>query len=254
MKVRELYNYLNNCFPTSLSCDWDNDGLMCSASGDAEVKKALITLDVSESAVNYAIQNNFNVIISHHPMIFRKLGSVTDGNYVSQKIISAIKNDISVMSFHTRLDAACGGVNDVLADLLGLQNVEAFGPEGEKMGRVGVIQGSMQLSDFAKKVKEVLKSPAVLLSGNKPVSKVALLGGDGKDFVGEAIAVGADTYVSGRISYNIMADASEMGINLIEAGHYYTEQPVCRMLLDKIQDEFPSLTLEIFESNNIEVI
>ena len=227
---------------------------MCSASGDTEVKKALITLDVSEEAVNYAIQNNFNVIISHHPMIFRKLGSITDGNYVSRKVISAIKNDISVISFHTRLDAACGGVNDVLADLLGLQNVEPFGPEGEKMGRVGVISENMQLSDFAKHIKKVLKSPAVLFSGNKPVRKVALLGGDGKDFVTEAISVGADTYVSGRISYNIMAEASEMGINLIEAGHYYTEQPVCQMLLDKLHDAFPSITLEIFESNNIEVI
>ena len=159
------------------------------------------------------------------------------------------------MSFHTRLDAVESGVNDVLAEKLSIKNAVPFGPAGEEIGRIGELDAPMSLSDFCEKVKKALSAPFVLCADSgMPVRKVALLGGDGKDFVQSAINAGADTYISGRISYNVMAEAPEMGINLIEAGHFYTEDPVCVRLADLVREASPDINAEIFNSNEIKVI
>ena len=108
MKTRELYNKLEERIPRSLSCQWDNDGLMCCPDGNKEVKRVLIALDVTGAVVDYAKNNGYDVIISHHPFIFNGLKSVDDEGYISAKLISLIKSDIAVISFHTRLDAVEG--------------------------------------------------------------------------------------------------------------------------------------------------
>lgn len=255
MKVIELYRYLDAAIPSSLSCDWDNDGLMCCADTEKEVKKVLIALDITENIVEKAIAGGFDLIISHHPMIFKKIGAVEPTIGSARKSIKLIKNNISAMSFHTRLDALCGGVNDLLCEKLGVKNATAFGPEDEEMGRIGTIDAPMTLDDFCLKVKNVLKAPIILSSNSgKSVHRVALLGGDGKDFVQAAIKAGADTYLSGRISYNIMVEAPEIGINLIEAGHFYTEDPVCEFLAKLVKNASPDMETEIITSNEIKVI
>ena len=253
MNVKELYSYLDELFPGSLSCEWDNDGLMYAAELSKEVKRILVTLDVSETAVEYAAKNDFDVIISHHPLIFKPLKSIrADRN---SKIVNIIKNDIAVMSFHTRLDAADGGVNDNFAELLELSNVMPFGPDGEMMGRVGDLCTEMSIDGFANKLKSALGCEKVLVaSAGSPVKKVALLGGDGKDFVRSAILCGADTYVTGRMSYNIMVEAREMGINLVEAGHFYTEDHICERIRKIIADLSPDIYTEHFSSNDIKII
>lgn len=255
MNVKELYRYLDLKIPSSLSCDWDNDGLMCCPDSKREVKKVLITLDITERAVKYAVDGKFDLIISHHPLIFKKIRSFDVEEAPSRKLLELIKNDISAFSFHTRLDALEGGVNDVLAEKLHLKEIRPFGPEGEKMGRIGVLDKEVTLKEFCSQIKNTLSSPMVLFadSGRK-VKKVALLGGDGKDFVAAAISEGADTYLSGRISYNIMAEASETGINLIEAGHFFTENPVCKMMEVLIKEAVCGVETEIFCSNEIKVI
>ena len=255
MKTIELYKYLNDAIPSSLSCDWDNDGLMCSGDTEKEVKKVLIALDITEKVVEKAANEGFDVIISHHPMIFKKIGAVEPTVASAKKAITLIKNDISAMSFHTRLDALTGGVNDVLCKKIGIKNALPFGPADEEMGRIGTLDTPMELDDFCKNLKNALGAPFVLASScGKKVHKVALLGGDGKDFAGAAIMSGADTYISGRISYNIMVDAPEMGINLIEAGHYFTEAPVCEFLSELVKKADEKIQTEIFNSNEIKVI
>lgn len=255
MKIIDLYKILDSEIPSSLSCDWDNDGLMCCGDPQREVKKVLIALDITEKTVKKAVEGGFDAIISHHPMIFKKIGAVEPSICSAKKAITLIKNDISAMSFHTRLDALCGGVNDILCHKLGLSNTFPFGPEGEKMGRIGILDAPISLEEFCKKVKSALGVPMVLCSGSgKNVFRVALLGGDGKDFVNEAIEHGADTYLSGRIGYNIMAEAPETDINLIEAGHFYTENPVCHFLAELIENVAPNIETEIFNSNEIKVI
>ena len=253
MNVKELYTYLDNRFPASLSCEWDNDGLMYASSLSKEVKRVLVTLDVSESAVEYASENSFDVILSHHPLIFKPLKSIREDR--NRKIVNVIKNDITVMSFHTRLDAAKGGVNDNFAALLKLSDVKPFGPCGEELGRIGSLPFEMDIDTFAKYVKSALGSKMVLAaSAGKNIKTVALLGGDGKDFVTSAIECGADAYISGRISYNIMEEAREMGINLIEAGHFYTEDHICEVLQEIIQELDQNIYTEHFCSNEIKTI
>lgn len=254
--VAQLYKYLNEKIPTSLSCEWDNDGLMCCPDSEKQVERVLIALDITERVVDYAISKNFDVIISHHPLIFKKIGQINEGIATSRKAIKLISNGISAMSFHTRLDAVSGGVNDILAKKLGLltDSICAFGPEGEKIGRIGCLKVPVELKDFCEDIKRALGCKGVLAcSSGKKVFRVALLGGDGKDFVDLAKKEGADTYVSGRISYNIMSEAPENGMNLVEAGHFFTEDPVCSVLYDIVHDFSPEIFTEHISSNEISV-
>lgn len=252
MTLKELYDYLEEKMPPSLREDWDNDGMMCCPDTKAEVKRVLVSLDVTEEIVDYAIDRGFDLIISHHPLIFRPISSVTDSGNVSRKVIKLIESGVSVFSFHSRADKAVGGVNDILCDLLGIFNAETFG-EGA-LGRVGEIDEEIALEDFVYRVKQTLGSDMVRYSdGLNPVRRVAVVGGDGKDFVKSAIDAGADTYLSGRISYNMMVEAAEMGINLVEAGHYFTEQPVTDFFQELLIDFDPEMYVEIAVSNCIKM-
>ncbi len=251
MNVKELYEKFNSLIPKSLSCDWDNDGLMCSPDERREAEKILCVLDVTEGAVDYAVENGFDLIISHHPLIFNKLSALNSENHIAKKVLKLLKNGISVFSFHTRADMFDDGVNTRLASLLGLSKLERFGVGEELMGCVGFLPNPVEIAEFCVLIKEKLHAPVVLSGGSRSVYKVALLGGDGKDFVDAAIECGADTYLSGRISYNIMAEADEMGINLIEAGHYYTEFHITEMFAQYAKKFAPDVYTEIFENINI---
>ena len=253
MTVKELYDRLDEFIPEYLREAWDNDGIMCSADTSAEVNRVLVTLDVTEPVIDYAIEGEFDLIISHHPLIFKPLSSLTDEGHISRKVIKLIESGISVFSFHTRADKVEGGVNDILADLVGVYDTMTFGEGG--LGRIGEIEEECSLEDFAGTVKLSLGADSVRFAdAYNPVKRVALVGGDGKDFVKDAIAHGADTYLSGRISYNIMEEALEMGINLIEAGHFYTEQPICSYFAELVTKIDAGISTEIANSNLIRVV
>ena len=254
MKVSELYAFLNQRIPKSLSCEWDNDGLMCCPDPERRVRRVLVVLDITEDLVDVAVKERCDVILSHHPLVFRPIKALTTDAGAPRKLMKLVKNGIAAMSFHTRLDAVRGGVNDVLAGLLGLQNVEDFGPEGEKMGRIGTIAAPCDIDEFAAHVKEVLGAPAILVSGEGKVSRVAVLGGNGDDFIDAALAAGADTFVSGRLGYHPMTDAPEVGIKLIEAGHYFTEQPVLSVLESLVKQADSDVEVLRMGSNVIRAI
>lgn len=252
MTFYELYKTLCESYPEELRCEWDNDGIMCSDCLDREVKRVLVSLDVTESTVNFACENGYDTIISHHPLVFRSQKALTPLSYTQNKLIMLIKNGVGVMSFHTRLDAAKGGVNDVLSSLLGLKNV--FVDPTDEIGRIGYLEKEIEICEFAKDVKAALSCPFVLYSGSKKVSKVYVVGGDGKDLIENAIANGCDTIVTGRASYNTAVDACDMGINVAEAGHFYTENPVCTALAEKIKSIDNNIEIDIFNSNAINYI
>ena len=253
MTVKELYKILNEKIPSSLSCEWDNDGLMCCPDGERAIRRALVALDVTDAVVDAAIEGQYDVIVSHHPFIFKGLKSINDENYIAEKAVKLIKRGISVFSFHTRLDALDGGVNDCLCALLSLENVSAFGEGG--IGRVGDLKKPTSAEELALTVKEVLGADGVLLAeANKECRRVAVLGGEGGDDIGAAIAAGADTYISGRLGYHAMTDAPDMGINLIEAGHFYTENPVCTVLVEMICEADPTIACDTYHSNKIKLI
>ncbi len=251
MTFYELYRKIDEKFPPSLSCDWDNDGIMCAPNLEKRVESILISLDVTDEVIDYAIKNGFDTIISHHPLIFKPQKAISPLNYTQDKLIKLIKNDINVMSFHTRLDAGKGGVNDTLAKCLSLKKVSE--DPNDLMGRVCDLEDEQVLEDFAKNVKDALNAPTVSYIGKKMVKRAYLCGGDGKDMILNAILCGADTLVTGNASYNSMLDAEEMGLNIIEAGHFYTENPVCIALENIVKPILPSARIELYNSNKIKV-
>ena len=224
MKVLELYRALEERIPRTLSCPWDNDGLMLCPDGNAEVKKVLFTLDVTDEAVDYAMARRFDLIVSHHPMIFRPLKGIIDPKY-----LKLIQNGIAVMSFHTRLDAVEGGVNDVLASFFGLTDTARFTEDG--IGIIGTLPAALSAEALVSLVKTKLGSPKIeAILSNRPCFRLAVVGGDGKDFIEAAAQAGADAYLTGSMSYNSMTDGKTLGMTLLAAGHYETENPVLSRL------------------------
>ena len=246
--VRELYTYLDTQYPAALSCPWDNDGLMVCGDGGKEVRRVLCALDVTERVIDEAIEGGFDCILSHHPMIFKKMAAVNDGDFHGRRVIDLLSHGISVMSFHTRLDAVDGGVNDVLCGALGLTVTGKFGCDGEEIGRLAQTGSPMTLQAFCAQVKSTLRTPCLhVVSAKKPVSCVAVLGGDGKDDWQAALAAGADTYITGTMSYNTLLDAKAAGLNVIAAGHYYTEAPVMAAVAEKISAAFEGVEAVVSE-------
>ena len=253
MTVREVYNKLEERIPATLREPWDNDGLMVTADDSREVRRALVTLDVTEEVVDYAIANHFDLILSHHPLIFRPLGAINEDSHVARKVIRLIQHDIAVISMHTRADKVDGGVNDTLCDLLGIKEAIPFG-EGD-LGRIGTLDEEYNMEDFAYMLRTVLGAEGILVADACiPIQRVAVVGGDGKGYVAPALAAGADTYISGRIGYNVMTEAGEMGINLIEAGHFFTEQPLTTFFQSLLMRMDPEMYVEILDSNVIKLV
>ena len=258
MTIREFYAAMEAILPRSLSCDWDNDGISCAPDLDAPVKGILIALDPTEDAVDQAIESGCNVILTHHPMLFRGLKTVDGHDTGSRKVIRMIQSGITAMAFHTRLDAADGGVNDVLAARLGLTDVEPFGedgnPAGKPIGRVGNLPETMTADEFIQTVKTALDLPALLFAGcGKPVRRVAVLGGAGDDDVFAAVAAGADTYVTGELRYHQLCDAPYGEMNLIMAGHYHTEAPVLGYLAALCAGICPEVSVRVLNTTRVEV-
>ena len=255
MNAKELYAFLNEKIPPSLSCDWDNDGLMCCADESKEIKKVLIALDMTAEVIQRAIDEGYDLILSHHPLIFSPLKAVNPRDHIARRVIDLIRADVVAMSFHTRLDAVTGGVNDILAADLGLLNVEPFGDNGEAIGRIGTLKEPMPLADFARLVKNATGAAQVQFSdAGKVVSRVAVLGGSGSSDVKAAMKAGADTYVSGELKHSNLTDAPECGMNLIAAGHFYTENAVCERLKELVLEAIPEATVTVIKSDPVQYI
>ena len=249
MTVANIHSKLSELYPENLRCEWDNDGIMCTDDQEKEINSVLVALDVTEATVDYAIKNGFDLIISHHPLVFSSQKSLVPTNHTQRKLIKLIKAGVSVISYHTRLDAADGGVNDVLCSLLNLKNVSKDCIE--PVGRVGELKKPTELNKFVSDAKAALNTPFILYNGVKQVKKVYVVGGDGKDLISRAISMGADTLFTGRASYNTMIDASDLGLNIIEAGHFFTENPICKKICDDILSINSSIKTEIFSSYEI---
>ncbi len=249
MTTKELFCALEARIPRSLSADWDNDGLSCLPTEDKKVKRVLIALDATEAVVDRAIAGHFDVLLTHHPLLFRGVKALTAEQTVPRKLLKLARADVAAMSFHTRLDAVAGGVNDTFAEKLGLTDVCAFAPADEvECGRIGTLRTPMRADALAARVCDVLGIPTVLVAGEGEVRRVALLGGEGGDFVDAARRAGADAFVSGRIGYHRMLDGAEDGIVLIEAGHFATEVAVCRVLADMVHACDPNVYVERYET------
>ena len=255
MTVRELYAFLEEKMPRSLSCDWDNDGLMVCPDDTKEVRRVLVALDITAAVAEQAIKEGYDLVVSHHPLIFHPLKAVAPGEATVNKVIRLLTSGVSAMSFHTRLDAVTGGVNDVLANAIGLQNVTPFGKDGEEIGRIGTLSKPMPLKDFAALVKEVTGAPYVQISdAGKLVSRVAVLGGGGAGESGAAAAAGADTYLTGDLRHDQLTEAPERGMNMIAGGHFFTENLVCNRICEMLYEADANIKADIVNSYPAEFV
>jgi dinuclear metal center YbgI/SA1388 family protein len=251
MTRKELYAALCARIPPALSEPWDHDGAMCVANEEREVRRVLCTLDVTDAVIDLAVREKYDVILSHHPLIFHGVDALTEHDATARRLLRLVREDIAVYSFHTRLDAVEGGVNDTLASLLELQNVVPLGEGDTALGRVGSLASPISLGEFAEKVKTALGAPALnVLARSECVFRVAVVGGEGKDMIAAVKRAGADTYLSGRLGYHAMLDGE---VNLIEAGHYFTEKHVADVLSRMVNAIDPAIERAIYTPNSLAV-
>ena len=214
----------------------------------AAVKKILLALDPFEHVCREAAQWGADLLVTHHPLIFRPLPMVTDDAAITRGLMELVRHDISHICAHTNLDCAPGGVNDALAAALGLGNVEPLGAYGGMMRCGEVPQQSLEA--FLGFVKEKLHCDGLrYCDGGKPVHKVAVGGGSCSDGLYDAVLAGCDTFVTSDVKYNGFWDAKEQGLSIIDAGHFHTENPVVSVLASKIAAQFPEVEVKISETH-----
>ena len=246
IQVKQVLQCLEQAAPYELAESWDNVGLLV-GEPEAEVEGILCALDITEAVVEEAAERGCNLIVAHHPVIFTSVNRVTSDTVTGKILISMIRKGISGICMHTNMDCASEGVNDLLAASLGLTDVENMGAgENGNLGRVGNLPHEMTLEAFAKHVKLSLDAGGVrVANGGKPVQRVAVGGGACGKLMDYAVAKGADTFVIGDCSYDIMMKAHDIGLNLLDAGHFPTENPVARGFRDLIAEQFPNLRVEV---------
>ena len=246
--VADILQFIESIAPTELKAEWDNVGLLC-GSMQKEVKKILVALDPFTHVCQEAADWGADLLVTHHPLIFQPLSAVTDETTVGRAVMTLLANGIAAMNAHTNLDCADGGVNDTLAAALGLSNIEKVPADAEALLRQGNV-AQQDLDTFLSHVKTALQCPGLrYVSGGKPVGKVAVGGGSCGSALYEVIAAGCDTFVTADVKYNQFHDAKVQGINLIDAGHFCTENPVIPVLAKKLQAQFPALTVKISQTH-----
>ena len=253
--VNDILVFLETLAPRFMKMDWDNVGLLC-GSRSRVVTKILVALDPFEGVCREAVDFGAELIVTHHPLIFKALNTVTDETSVGRSIQLLCENRVSAINAHTNLDCAPGGVNDRLAASLGLSEIQVIDPmgtdeNGQEWGllRRGTAE-EQPLSTFLSTVKTALKCEGLrYVDAGKPVRKVAVGGGACASEIMDAVKAGCDTFVTSDVKYNQFWNASDLGLNLIDAGHFYTENPVTAYLAEKIAAAFPEVEVKISETH-----
>ena len=246
--VQQIYEEMQRIAPLALAESWDNPGLLVDCGG--EVSRVLVTLDITPEVVEEAARKGCGLIVSHHPVIFSPLKKLSGQDVAFQ----LVKSGISAICMHTNLDAAEGGVNEVLAGIFGMREMEAF---AEGCGRVGSIE-PVTVPELAKKAQKELASrcnqpfngPAVQVKfadTGKVVRRLAVISGAGGSLFEDAIAQGADCLLTGEANHHHAIDAKRLGLSLIAAGHYATEFPVTAAVAEKLRTAFPELEVLVSE-------
>ena len=269
VKIKQVVDALEHYAPLPLQEGYDNAGLQVGLTEAVEVSGALLCLDVTEAVVDEAIRKGCNLIVSHHPLIFRKLARISDENYVQRTVRKAIKNDITIVSMHTNMDAAKGGVNFKIAEKLGLRNLRFFGGEKEidgVKGGEGVIgeitdetdtlnADGIAADDLVLMLRERFQAECVQCNQllRRPIRKVALCGGAGSFLLDAAIAAGADAFITGEMHYHEFF-GHEQEIQICVIGHYQSEQFTSEIFRSIITEKCPGVKCEISEINTNPII
>jgi len=256
--LKDILDTLDRMAPFAAAEDWDNCGLQVGTLSQ-EIGKICVALDPSPMSLREAAGRGAQMLLTHHPLIFGPLRCIDRNAYPGSVISEALETGISVVSAHTNLDVARGGINDMLADLFGLQGVEVLekrvvplsGDLG--LGRVGDLAKPVTLSDMAERAKQVLgvERVRVLGHGSSSLHRVAVVGGSGGSMVSAASHRGADILITGDIGHHDARMAETVGLSLIDGGHFFTEKAALHLfsdsLLEKLREEGWNVALEKYE-------
>ena len=248
VKIKQVLSALEQFAPLPLQESWDNAGLQIGLT-EAEVSGALLCLDVTEKIVDEAIAKGCNLVVSHHPLLFRGLKQVSDANDVQRTVRKAIKHDICVISMHTNMDNARGGVNFKIAEKLGAAVLNGSAVEEKVPMVLAELPESMQAEDFISLVKDRFGVKCALCNEllRRPLKKIAICGGAGDFMLDEAIAKGADAFITGEMHYHVFF-GHEQEIQICVIGHYESEQFTSEIFKEIIQRECPGVRCEIAET------
>ena len=259
MKIKQVLSALEQFAPLPLQESWDNAGLQLGLT-EAEVSGALLCLDVNEKIVDEAIEKGCNLIVSHHPLLFRGLKQICGADYIQRCVIKAIKHDIDVVSMHTNMDNALGGVNWKIAERLDLQACRFFAQktvEGIEAGSgvIGELSSAMDARRFIELVKNRFGTECAMCNEllKRPVKKVAICGGAGDFLLPDAISEGADAFITGEMHYH-QYFGYEQKIQICVIGHYQSEQFTMELFRDIIAKNCPHVRTEIAETNTNPIV
>ncbi len=242
MLLKDITAKLDITLKPNLAYEWDNVGL-CIGELSSEVKTALVTLEINEFVIQEAIEKKADLIISHHPLIFKPIKTVIDSELKGSMILKLIKNSINVYVAHTNFDILEGGLNDYVASLIGLKNVDKLAFDNEEgIGRYGILSNPMSLDEFADYIKTKLEIDNLRLidGGNKIISKVGLVTGSGIEYATDAFRLDCDVYLTGDIKYHDAQDWLLKGMNIIDIGHYGSEIHFRENMINLLEKEIDS--------------
>lgn len=249
--VGEVFSFLQEKAPFELQAGFDNSGFLVGRE-NAAVSKILVALDITESVVHEAAEQGAQLIVSHHPVIFDGAKTVTDQTETGRIVLLMAEKGIAAICAHTNLDAVEGGVNEALALRLGLTDIDQLHQDGVDqhgkpygIGRVGFVP-KQPLYDFAMAVKQLLGANGIrLVDGGKPAHKIAVGGGACASMMEDALALGCDTFITSDVKYNNFLEAKAYGLNLVDAGHFPTENVVCPVLQEWLTQRFPQIAVSV---------
>jgi dinuclear metal center YbgI/SA1388 family protein len=239
LKVKDIVKIMEGYAPVQLKESYDNVGLMV-GDNNCEVTKVLIALDCTLKVIEEAINCGCNLIITHHPLLFKKPASITMDTLQGKKIIKLIKNNINLYSSHTNLDSTTNGVNEIIMGLLDFnenQILDTSTLNSEAgIGRITLLEESITLEELIYRVKLKLNIETLRYCGDegRKISKVAVINGSGEDYIAMAIEKGAQCIITGDTTYHYISDSNEEGIAIIDAGHFDTEWPAMKIVADII--------------------
>lgn len=251
MKLKEVLDALERFAPLPLQESWDNAGLQIGLTEADEVSGALLCLDVTEQVVDEAIRRGFNLVVSHHPLLFRGLKQISGATPVERAVVKAIRGGVGIISMHTNLDSAAGGVNFRIAEQLGLTDVHFFAKktvDGIEAGSgvIGTLANPLSASDFIAHVKNRMEAKVAMCNEllRRPVRTVAICGGAGDFLLPDALREGADAFITGEMHYH-QYQGYEQLLQIIVIGHYESEHFTAHLLRDRLAEAFPTLPMEI---------
>ncbi len=251
-KLKDVIDVLEEIAPSHTAEEWDNPGLQVGYLSQA-IRKIFVSVDPSLKAIRKASKRDSQMLLTHHPLIFKPISQIDQGNYPGNVIFEALKKGISVVAAHTNLDVIRGGINDMLADLFGLQHAELFEKKAYLeiddvgLGRIGYLPKPTRLSAMAETVKTILGIERIRVLGHKNmvVKRLAVIGGSGGGMISLASKNRADLLITGDVSHHEAREAEYLGLALIDGGHFHTEKAALRLFAGRLKDSLIERGLEV---------